>query len=140
MGGEHFSSATGKDLDKEKDAYVRFRWETKKGEKRPKQTILEREKIQENKDLSDWIEQNYLKHPERCVCCLKKEAFPLLRFEVYNWKRPKSEEGFFAHYECLQTAWSKLWATCEGLRLRNSVLLRRTGRRRNITQIIGDEV
>lgn len=117
MTGEHFSSSTGKDLDKQKDAYVRFRWETKKGEKRPKQTILEKEKVLEYKEMADWLERQQPKSSGSCVCCQKPAAWPLLKFEFYNWEAADTETEVFAHEECLKTMWPKISAVFEGLRL-----------------------
>ena len=115
MGGEHFSSATGRDLDKQKDAYVRFRWETKRRMKRPKQTILEKEKILENKEIADWVGRQYPKHVKTCVCCQQPEAWPLLRVEFYNWEAPNTEHEVFAHQECLKKL--AVGTVLEGLRL-----------------------
>lgn len=115
MTGEHFSSSTGKDLDKKKDAYVRLRWETKKGEKRPKQTILEREKIEENKNLADYLTRHYSSVANKCVCCQKPACWPLVRFEFYNWEKPETESEVFAHDECLKKM--AIGSVIEGLRL-----------------------
>jgi hypothetical protein len=117
MGGEHFSSATGEDLDKKKDAYVRFRWETKKGEKRPKQTILERAKVLENMEFGMWVEEQYPKKSDVCVCCRKPPAWPLLQFEFYNWKAANTEKEVFAHVECIKTMWPKMASALDALRL-----------------------
>ena len=125
MGGEHFSSSTGKDLDKQKNPYVRFRWETKKGEKRPKQTILEQRKTEENKELATYLRRCYgepdrflegvEKEVTKCVVCQEPESWPLLRFEFYNWEKAGTEREAFTHDECLKNA--GVASLFEGLRL-----------------------
>lgn len=117
MGGEHFTSDTGKDLEKTKDVYVRFRWETKKKEKRPRQTILEKKKIDENKDLSDWLAREYHKSANSCVLCQEAAKWPLIRVEFYNWEKEKTESEIFVHEGCLKNMWPKMASLIEGLRL-----------------------
>jgi hypothetical protein len=113
--GEHFSSATGTKLDKKKDAYIRFSWETRKKEKHPKQTVLEKEKVAENKELVDFLERHRCRNEESCVMCQKPEAWPLLRVEFYNWVEPNTEKEVFIHDECLKKI--AIGSVLEGLRL-----------------------
>jgi len=115
MTGEHFSSATGKELEKSKDAYVRFRWETKKGGKRPKQTILEREKIKESKILDAFLNSHFTDDPSKCICCHESKRWPLLMFEFYNWEKKATERELFAHIGCLEKV--RMGQLFEGLRL-----------------------
>jgi hypothetical protein len=116
MGGEHFDSTNGKSLDKKKDTYVRFRWETKKNEKRPKQTILSKEKILENKIiLWKWLGIQQIKKTDICVLCGEVEDWPLVRFEFYNFDVANTESSVFAHEKCLKKA--KINDVIEGLRL-----------------------
>jgi len=102
MTGEHFSSATGKDLDKKKDSYVRFRWEDKKRVKKAVATILEKEKIVKDVNLSKTLEDYYGRLKDQCAICAKAPAWPLVRFEFYNWEKPKTEEETFVHEKCLE--------------------------------------
>jgi len=101
MTGEHFSSATGKDLDKKKDPYVRFKWEDKKRVKKAVATILEKEKIVKDVDLSKTLGDYYGGVPDLCVLCGEDEAWPLVRFEFYNWEKPNTEKEVFVHTRCV---------------------------------------
>lgn len=102
MTGEHFSSATGKELDKKKDPYVRFKWEGKKRVKKAVATILEKEKIVKDMDLSKMLEDYYGGVEDLCVICGFDPEWPLVRFEFYNWKKAKTEKETFAHIKCLE--------------------------------------
>lgn len=100
--GEHFSSATGKELDKKFHPYVRFRWEDTKQVRRATATILEKEKIVADGDLSKELEGYYGCLPKVCVICAMDRDWPLVRFEFYNWKKPDTEKDVFAHVRCLE--------------------------------------
>lgn len=102
MTGEHFSSATGKELDKKKDPYVRFRWRDQK-KKGGLATVLEREKLSEDKELSAALE-DYYKHGKSglCLFCGEKESLPSVNFEFYNWEKPRTEIVCVAHLGCLE--------------------------------------
>jgi len=102
MTGEHFSSATGKELDKKKDAYVRFRWEEKKRVKKVITTVLERETIAKDAVLSKTLESYYGRNPKLCVACADEAEWPLIRFEFYNWEKSNTEKEVFAHVKCLE--------------------------------------
>jgi len=98
--GEHFSSVTGKQLVKDRDAYVRFRWEEKR--RKAVATILEKAKIMEDVDLHAELEEFFGRGvKDKCLFCAGKETYPLVRFEFYNWEQPKTEEEKFAHSKCL---------------------------------------
>jgi len=100
--GEHFSSATGKSLDKGKDPYVRFRWREKKF-KRGLATVLERSKLQEDKELWAVLEDYYKRGKSGfCVVCGKEETLPCVNLEFYNWEKPGIEIVCVAHDECLK--------------------------------------
>jgi len=101
MTGEHFSSATGKELVKTKDPYVRFKWEDKKRVKKAVATILEKEKILRDAVLQKVLEGFYGCSPSVCVLCTNDVDWPLVRFEFYNWEKPNTEKEVFVHTKCL---------------------------------------
>lgn len=102
MTGEHFSSATGKELDKTKDPYVRFRWEEKRRVKKPIATVMEKEKIVKDAVLLKVLEGFYGCSPNVCVLCTNDAEWPLVRFEFYNWEKPNTEKEVFVHIKCLR--------------------------------------
>ena len=102
MTGEHFSSATGKELDKHKDPYVRFKWEEKRRVRKAVATVLEKEKIVKDVILSKTLESYYGRNPKLCVACAEDPEWPLVLFEFYNWEKPNTEKEVFVHVKCLE--------------------------------------
>jgi hypothetical protein len=115
LGGEHFSSSTGKDLDKLKDSYVRFRWMPRKNEKRPKQTVIEKESILGNIELTKFLERHMDKDETLCAVCDKPYAWPMIEIEFYNWTKPETEKKMSVHEDCLKRM--AVGSIIEGFRL-----------------------
>lgn len=101
MTGEHFSSATGKELDKSKDVYIRIRWEEKYKQQKPVQTVLEIERVQKDVDLSKMLERFSKSTEDACTFCGNEPTWPLIEFELYNYPEPNTEKTIFAHEKCL---------------------------------------
>lgn len=105
MTGEHWDSATGKELDKKKDQYVRIQWKTP--QEKDIATIITKERLGRDASLEERLlhwkvvakevpAANCILHKDKIG---KKDSF--VRFEFYNWEEPETETSYDVCIRCI---------------------------------------
>lgn len=108
MTGEHWDSATGKNLNKKKDQYIRIQWLVPK--EKTISTIITKKRLGRDPSLESillhWKEM--AKKVKARTCPLHKEAIDTkeayYHFEFYNWEEPKTEVSYDICVKCIRNS------------------------------------